>query len=372
MKSLVPLLLIGLASASSVHAQCNYLAAKTRTCSDGKNFAESFIPDPLNPGSMTTVVCNLDKYDPSNFTATKAAGYQPPRCKGAAADVNPAYLKLIESAYDIAPPAVKRNLCKLTHVFVITADSYPVSTPLEALGRWESYDLGVNGMNMYMAIPYDMLDAASGPASLAAEENALLFKLLNVSPPRKSLPSFTDGPPSNASKAAILAVLAHELGHIILADTNADEPNPVSPVRPCPRPKQGCFNGDFLGSAGEHRGWNQNKFSPRRWITFGDGHGNAHQSSIRKFEDLRVEAGNPKNDGGTSADIQGIYNKDFVSVFAAVSPEEDFVETFKYAALADAPLTNLAITFGGSPMPVLGRTSAELDRKKQCVAKIVP
>lgn len=136
MKSLVPLLLIGLASASSVHAQCNYLAAKTRTCSDGKNFAESFIPDPLNPGSKTTVVCNLDKYDPSNFTATKAAGYQPPRCKGAAADVNPAYLKLIESAYDIAPPAVKRNLCKLTHVFVITAGSYPVGTPLEALGRW--------------------------------------------------------------------------------------------------------------------------------------------------------------------------------------------------------------------------------------------
>jgi hypothetical protein len=168
------------------------------------------------------------------------------------------------------------------------------------------------------------------------------------------------------------------LGHILLADTNADGAGPPGHTRPCslpnnsgPVPRKSCFGVDFLAAAGG-RGWQQGLFNPRRWVSFGTGNGNKHNiASIKTIDDLRAEAAIHANDAATTADINEIYNKGFVSVFAAVSPEEDFVETYKYGVLADAGLTNLGIKISGtSTISVLGRTSTELDRKNRCVIRV--
>jgi len=271
---------------------------------------------------------------------------------------------------------VKSKLCNLTHVFVITDTSYSPRVPL---GIWEA---PVRGKGMYIAIPYELLDSTlGGPSSLADEENALLYgRLLNVNPVRSTLPSFAEIPPSNTHtpEAAMLAVVDHELGHILLADTNADGAGPPGHTRPCslpnnsgPVPRKSCFGVDFLAAAGG-RGWQQGLFNPRRWVSFGTGNGNKHNiASIKTIDDLRAEAAIHANDAATTADINEIYNKGFVSVFAAVSPEEDFVETYKYGVLADAGLTNLGIKISGtSTISVLGRTSTELDRKNRCVIRV--
>jgi hypothetical protein len=325
----------------------------------------------------STLVCNLqDNYDPANFQV--GAAYTPPKCKGTYTNVNPSYLDLIKKVWRLAPPSVKSKLCSLTHFFVITSQSY---SPREPLGIWESPD---RGANMYIAIPYEQLDAASGPRSLAAEENDLYGRrLLNVNPLRATLPSFTEISGSNTKtpEAAILAVVAHELGHILLADTNADGAGPRGHTRPCPppdnsgpMPKKSCFGVDFLAAAGAGRGWQQGRFNTRRWINFGNENGNKHnKASIKTIDDLRAEAASSANDTITTSDIKGIYDNDFVSVFAAISPEEDFVETYKYRVLADAGLTNLGLNIPGTgTISVLGRTSTELNRKKSCVTRVAP
>jgi hypothetical protein len=139
-------------------------------------------------------------------------------------------------------------------------------------------------------------------------------------------------------------------------------------------PKKSCFGVDFLAAAGGGRGWGQGRFNPRRWVMFGDGNGNQHNiASIKAITALQTEAANPLNDTTTTTDIKAIYDNNFVSVFAAVSPEEDFVETYKYRVLADAGFTNLGFNIpGAGTISVLGRTSTELDRKKSCVTRVAP
>ena len=71
-------------------------------------------------------------------------------------------------------------------------------------------------------------------------------------------------------------------------------------------------------------------------------------------------------------DIEKIYDKRFVSLFAAVSPEEDFVETYKYMVLADVTALKLKIDLAGAP-DVLGKVrnaTGNLKNKIDCVAGI--
>jgi len=78
---------------------------------------------------------------------------------------------------------------------------------------------------------------------------------------------------------------------------------------------------------------------------------------------------------------QGIYNGPFVSVFAALSPEEDYVETYKYKTLGAAQTTaggslNLSISlpnFAPASVDVLARVRAPspaLQNKLNCVPAV--
>jgi hypothetical protein len=154
------------------------------------------------------------------------------------------------------------------------------------------------------------------------------------------------GSASATPAAAVLAVLAHELGHVLLSDTNADGTGGEGHKhpRPCQNlPKDGCFESAFLGKPGENRGWDKVLFHQkmRRWTNFGDQNGNIYQNPALRFgnivSDLTSTPTHPSSDADATRDMYAIYNSgSFTSLFAAVSPEEDFVETYKYAALAAA------------------------------------
>jgi hypothetical protein len=121
----------------------------------------------------------------------------------------------------------------------------------------------------------------------------------------------------------------------------------------------------------------------RRWVTFttlGDQNGNNHQKGIsfgKIYKDI-----NPPNPNLPDANtkIGAVYSSgEFVSLFAAVSPEEDFAETYKYKVLAAAqdPNTFEALDLAIATNPrrdVLGAVrnpAADLGRKINCINLLI-
>ncbi|MGA7805957.1 hypothetical protein [Bradyrhizobium sp.] len=84
---------------------------------------------------------------------------------------------------------------------------------------------------------------------------------------------------------------------------------------------------------------------------------------------LRAATSRAKLDGAREV-ISNVYrNREFVSFFASVSPEEDFVETYKYKVLADAS-QNQPVDFRlrGRDVNVLDFLDADVPAKKvQCL-----
>jgi len=235
---------------------------------------------------------------------------------------------------------------------------------------------------MYIAVQ------ATPPQRLADQENVLLAAALGVPLSRiaahNDLPWFTstDQP---AQGMALLSILAHELGHLLLAETNADGTGNAQHTHPrsllCNKPgnrgasSNTCFDTNFVTL------WNPTLFyqGMRRWITFSDRNGNMYQDAAHDLGTVRglVNAPADPNDlSSANAAINTLLTNEFVSLFAALSPEEDFVETYKYKVLADvAQASNLTLNFpagGPPPVPVLSKVSPDpagnnLQKKVSCV-----
>jgi hypothetical protein len=109
----------------------------------------------------------------------------------------------------------------------------------------------------------------------------------------------------------------------------------------------------------------------RRWIEFGDV---AHRRD--RYQSAAHELGTVLANPGVAA---ALLDGEFASLYAAVSPEEDFVETYKYKILADvAQASNLRLYVPGvaNPVPVLNKVSAaagnNLKGKIDCVNLLTP
>jgi hypothetical protein len=346
---------------SVAHAQqCTPHFTKTQRCQDENDFAK--------------LVCNMGAYDPKDFNphVTPDSKYRSPACDSG--NPNLPHLDVLKDAYRLAPTSIKTALCHLKNVFVTTAGP--------AMGIWEAPGRG--GGNVFAVIPEETLKSAK---SLADEENAVLGRLLlsetsSSYPDGRALPTFQNASAQTSTPAAaVLAVLAHELGHIILADTNADGTGGggFKHPRPCSAPATSCFDVDFLELTATDRRWHADAFhrKMRRWIAFGDDNGNTHRNAGVDFLKIKSDAAS-SNDVNTTSRVHAIYNGEFVSLFAAVSPEEDFVETYKYIALAEADgmALDLNVTFPGytGVMDVLHTVrnpSGDLHRKIRCVKRIV-
>jgi hypothetical protein len=386
MKTCALILIVCLVIASPAHAQmCRvHFSATDPVCDVGPA---------ATPGTFLHKICNLQlPYDPEDLSPT----YSSPTCINGSA-VAPSFLTQLEAAFTLASDDVQRKLCALDQVFITPSASFSTAT-----GIWEIDPLpggpaakrGKGGT--YITIPDAMLTKAT---SLAAAEMALYADLFGISsyPSAPSqLPLFSStGTVANRPGAGALAILAHELGHIVLADTNADGwgGEGETPGRPpsqhprsalCRQPSNSCFENAFLEPNNALRRWNPKKFHDgmRRWIKFGDQKGNKHQKNTIDFDKIS-KAVKRADYAGASGGMKEIYTSDeFVSLFAAVSPEEDFVETYKYKVLAAArdPITleqlNLTIAFAaplGGPVNVLPfRVPRDLAAKIRCVSALVP
>ena len=300
--------------------------------------------------------CTLaDGYEPSVFTAS----YASPQCYDATKSKSVSF-DAVYNLVNTARPDAANKLCQL-QLFV--------SAYTPNLGIWEVPHAAASGGDperkargsggVYIVVRQDALSSGE---SLAEEENRLLAALLDIpysQYDKTKLPFFEDTASTTGHpEAAILAIVAHELGHVLLADKNADDAGGPGHkhARPCAQPtaqgvqpNDSCFDSAFLGTPGGGVRWNKNNFyqNQRRWIAFGDQNTNKHLNPVGDIGNVRdlVRAGNL---AGANAAIHSIYNATLVSLFAAVSPEEDFVETYKYRVLADVGL-QLTMKF---PAPV--------------------
>jgi hypothetical protein len=167
----------------------------------------------------------------------------------------------------------------------------------------------------------------------------------------------------------VLGVLTHELGHALLADTDADGTDARHPRRRVSGPPTSkCFEDAFLAAS-----WDANRFHRhmRRWVAFGDQSHNRQKNpdAGHSLDGLRNAARRGRLDPADDA-ITNVYrSKEFVSFFASVSPEEDFVETYKYKVLADAARDQPVIfRLGGHDVNVLDfLDSGIISKKVECL-----
>jgi hypothetical protein len=143
-------------------------------------------------------------------------------------------------------------------------------------------------------------------------------------------PTYSNAYPNNSGVMSVLAALAHELGHVLWYDAFVSPPGgSFSAANFC----EGFYTTDSWSPA--------IAVSPNRWIAFGEENSNiTHKPDYISVlqSDLRGGLGHPRpNFGQAGEDIHKLLqDQGLASVLAAVSPDEDFVETFELYVLLRA------------------------------------
>jgi hypothetical protein len=284
--------------------------------------------------------------------------YRPPICDKK--PVTELQRELLAKAYSLAPDYVKAKLCRLTQVFVARSSKGPWAS----WGFWEGPDRPP-GTGVYVAISERELGPGT-KKSVADLENEIVSELLGYADGGRHHQARlarlqTDD--ASAPELTVLAALSHELGHALLADTNADGTDPRHPRRKVSGPpRSACFEDAFLGRAWEEKRFHENM---RRWVEFGKQYQNRAKNPDLRFNLERLRAGVRRGRVDAANEIIGNVYRDweFISVNAAVNPWEDVADTYKYQVLADAKRT-IGFIFRGKKINVLSFLKSE---KVECL-----
>jgi hypothetical protein len=226
---------------------------------------------------------------------------------------------------------MKAKLCRLTQVFVTKASD----AKDENAGSWGLWKPPPQS-GVYVGVSERVLQGKNG---LEQHERDVWMRLLKLDQAGlKLLPQVQAGQSADPA-VATLGVLAHDLGHVLLADTNADGVDARHPRRQfVGPPRNGCFEDKFINAS-----WNRELFhaNMRRWVRFGEQNNNRPTKVEFAVGRLRAKGRAALQRLGAAVRVV-THSNQFVSLFAAVSPEEDFVETYKYKVLSDA-VPNLTI-----------------------------
>jgi hypothetical protein len=222
----------------------------------------------------------------------------------------------LQTAFGAAPSFLQTRLCGLNGVYV---------TPTASWG----YRNSVNKQR-YVAIP-----AALWSEGTAARRTPKSYKDYENDIVRGLLPSWAGlqyqpdpGGPANSGITTILAALAHEVGHVLWYDIYV--PTPRTAMQP----------GNFCNGKFYTESWDDLGDTPpsNRWRKFGLVSG-AHKSNDVQIDDIKNAP--PGQRGKKVAVIYRTHGTPaprgrWANLFAAFSPEEDFVETFKLFVLQRA------------------------------------
>jgi hypothetical protein len=300
---------------------------------------------------LTTPIVSLPY--PFDASKTYAQGYRSPTC---AAISNPTgqqqqAINDINSAFALAPSSFQTQLNNLKCIFIYSCASAPCSAPEMAdpstasFGWRERADQisSGNAGSEFVAISLGLWSVPQSGSStlllptLDVYENGILAALLNWT--SANPPTFASGVITNRIYT-VLAALAHEYGHVLWYDTF--------------RPKVGgaydfttFCDGRFYTDS-----WKDVE-PPPKWREFGQVQGEHKIYDVQTADVLNaMNQGNLTTQHGAGDLIYRVYDTagPWASLFASFSPDEDFVETFKFRTLVNAttPVTSLPITITGS------------------------
>jgi hypothetical protein len=314
------------------------------------------VPPPLLPPSVASAASSRPR-TPCTFDANKVVDLaitNPPfdaskfavcglqGCNAAApvAGGVSAYASMIASAINNAGSArLRDDLCTLDKIYIDTDQASPNS---DAWGMRELQNGNIRHIGIRVHL-LSQLQALSGP--LAGYESGILQLLLPPSQFSTNTQQWLNGfyynkaspDTPNPPNTAILAILAHEMGHILWVSTVQDMSKGCTDSDPIVHKKR------FFSYSWPVRGL---KFG---FHTFGNiEYGNRPRRSksilgVRHFlaNDMLHKA---------EDDLRSIYGGDWASLFATVAVDEDFVETYTLWTLKNGqqPLTSLEITMPSS------------------------
>jgi hypothetical protein len=279
------------------------------------------------------------------------------------------YAPMIANAINTAAsPKLQTDLCTLDKIYIDTDASSPND---DAWGMRELQNGNIRHIGLHTRL-LSQLQASSAP--LADYENIVLQHLL---PPGQFSAStgqwlgdfkyFGASPDTaNPPNLAFLAILAHEMGHILWVDKVQDM------AAGCGNPDPIVHNKHFYSYSWPKKGY---KFS---YHTFGNiDYGvrpTRPQSLLTVQHDLNTNLVDK-----AEADLRTIYGGEWASLFATVAVDEDFVETYELSTLFDGqqPLTSLQVTMPSSssinlPVDMAGHfanSSSRLYKKARWIAK---
>jgi hypothetical protein len=321
--ALIPLVVLA-AACSAQAAEPTY--QKDPTEPPPTHFQGSCESDP-DGTKFAAKACYSAYYYPGD--AGKGSDYHPPVCK--TRPVSKGDQRVLAQIYSRAPDYLQAKLCRLTQVFVIKSASWgPIGW-----GFWEGPDRPP-GTSVYLAIAARELRSKN---SIAEAENETARRLLGIEGGRRGRGARSAARLRSDDSDPVMTILseiAHEMGHVLLADANADGSNQAHPRREVSGPpRTSCFETAFLGTS-----WKADIFHKhmRRWADFGFQNSNEQKNPDSQFNVERAKAAVRARDFRVADQaVENVYrDKDFVSLQAKVAPEEDLAETYRVKVLVDA------------------------------------
>jgi hypothetical protein len=286
----------------------------------------------------------------------------------------------IQAAFNIAPSFFQKELCNLDKIYI---DTVPSSTNPPAWGIRERLhppgatlpkrkEIGISAQVWTQILP-----TAKHPP-YATYENYLFNALVTPYPSdandwvmnQLTYSAVPDPDPVNPNAVAALAILAHEMGHIIWFDKN------VGTMTKCTKASRPQFSLYSWPGSGVVHGFR------RLGQQDNANHTTDGPDIARISSDLRFDSPpNSKLYPDAASDLLTIYGSgNWASLFSTVSLDEDFVETFKLWVLTDTtdntprePITALHVTIPTlNPIDILSRFNnarTKLHAKTQWIQK---
>lgn len=328
-----------------------------------------------------------------------SSGFQsaPPIDTNTPVDPNGTIASDLMAAFNTAPDFFKNQLCSLTGIYIdrtgcanYIPSSCSGSPPTDSLWAFRAFDAQGHSSGRFIGTWLGLWqNGVQGHAPVFSKfETGRLQALLNWT--SSSPPAYIVANPDTTAMT-VLAILAHEVGHIFWYDAfvvNADgSPNPGGPTDFT----QFC-NGAFYTPTGVGQGsWLLPPSLPDyRWVSFGQPR-NYHKADDVDMTKLESDLNHQKYDdagdllhaiySGQQPNGTNVQNGRWASALAAFSTDEDFVETFQLFVLryASTPLQSSEVKIFGSmnrvyldDIPATFDQKPELIRKTGCFGDLIP
>lgn len=258
----------------------------------------------------------------------------------------------LAAAFDAAPSSLQAMLCDRDYNVFIVQNPCPATgcTPDDVIANSWGFRQQVSPPNRYIATSAGLWQSGSLPPFATYEGVRLqagLRRLDNNAKKWTNPPQFAQASPS-PPVMSLLAVLAHEAGHVLWYDAFVSPPG-------------GSFNasnfcaGSFYPRPPSAGSWSSINIPhlndiPRRWINFGERIANeVHNPDHAGLIQTELSGGNFAGAGNRLFAL--FQDPGLADVLAAFSPDEDFVETYEWYVLTNAksPLSDLRVQITGHP-----------------------